>query len=340
VTVEARASGLVPREGALMVKVFGGGWQRLAVKQQEGRVFAREFEAVTEDFIYFFQVGDAKTGSHRVTVAPPPRLIESRIRLHYPAYTKTPDRVLGTLSPDAVEGTSIEWTLRFSKPLSNVEMLREGAEPLPLELNTGGDTAVLRLDARKSFADRLRWIDREHGHTYDQGVDHSVRVDPDLPPEVELLQPASDEKATARKTTPISFRTVDDYGVAKAWVVFSVNDGEERRTLIEPFDGGPLEGFQWQVRESIPPLKEGDNVSYAIEVADNYEGPGGPHLARSTSRRLAILSVAEYEKYVKEMLATLSDEIRAVQAAETQAADQLKVIRAGTSNEPRQEKKP
>jgi len=41
----------------------------------------------------------------------------------------------------------------------------------------------------------------------------------------------------------------------------------------------------WAIKESLPSLKEGDTITYAIEVADNHSGEGGAFRTRSQARR-------------------------------------------------------
>ncbi len=173
-----------------------------------------------------------------------------------------------------------------------------------------------------------------------------VRVIPDAAPRVELLEPTGDEKATVLKTLNLVFRATDDYGLSEAWIVYSVNGGKERRQPIGTLESNPRESngsAAWSLRKSIPELKEGDLVSYAIEVADNRgdtllqgvpTGNGSAALAagemrnraRSSTRRVAVVSPSEYLRFVNDETKRLLAKIKSCQGEEKEAVETVQGI--------------
>ena len=61
---------------------------------------------------------------------------------------------------------------------------------------------------------------------------YTVNVTPDLPPDVEIVQPMEDEKATVRKRLMVKYHATDDYGLSEASLVYSVNDGAPQKWKI------------------------------------------------------------------------------------------------------------
>jgi hypothetical protein len=164
---------------------------------------------------------------------------------------------------------------------------------------------------------------------YAPAARYSLQVELDQPPRVILLTPSGDEKATTEKQLEISFRAKDDYGLAAARIVYTVENreatGKEQYRAIPPFKDCPLEvsveKYRWRVRESIPDLAPGDVVRYAVEVFDNR--PGTPGVARSESRRMNILSVQEYARLILEERNRLLFRLNQVYDEERRAANVL-----------------
>lgn len=327
--LRARVTGLVPQQGTLFYRPKDGDWKKLPVMLNDKDELAYVFQNVFEGFQYYMRIGDAKTEPFSVSVVPPPRLTEAQLQLTYPAYTKLKEKAVNTLSPDVVEGTSVDWLLHLEPAVAKVDMIREGGAVMPLELDATGRVAKLKLPAKTSFGYQLRWTEKQHNFAYDEGVQHFVRVLPDTPPEVDIVQPTGDDKATVNKKLTVSFRAADDFGVAKVFLAYSINEGEEKKVPIDSFTGKPVEALSWKLKDALPNLKEGDVVAYAIEALDTYDGKDGPHVGRSQTRRVTILSVAEYQQYVYETLANLTGEIKKSHEVEIEASEQVKVLKVG-----------
>ena len=328
-TLTVKAEGLIPAQGTLYYQPKDADWKKLPVTVNEKDELSYAFPSVFEGFAYYVRIGDAKTEKYTVSVVPPPRVTDATLKLQFPKYTNMKEKSIGNLSPDVLEGTDVSWQLRVDPAVSKAEMLLEGGAVTPLELSENGHVVAYKTTAKSSFNYQFRWTESVHGYSYDEGVQHFLRVVPDVAPEVDIIQPYGDEKATVNKKVTISFRAIDDFGVVKAWLAYSINEGEEKKVPIQAFSGKPLEALSWKLKDSIQSLKENDVVAYAIEVHDNYDGKDGPHVGRSQTRRVTILSLAEYEKYVYETLANLTGEIKKSKDAEVEASEQVKVLKVG-----------
>ncbi len=339
VTLAAWAGGLVPARGTLVVTPKGGDPERIPVfPGDDPTEFAYRFREVFQPFDYYVRLGDARSKTFTVSVVPPPRIVETRVHLTFPPYTRLSPKVVDFLNLEVPEGTEMAWELVCDLPLASAEMLRDEAEASTLALDAAGKVARIARVATESFSYQFRWKERQHGYAYDDEIHYFVQVIPDSPPQVDLAFPLQDDKATVAKTLTVSFLARDDYGIAKAWIVYQVNDGEEKRRLIKDYTEPLVEDeARWKLAaaDSIPDLKIGDVVTYAIEVADTHGGEDGPQLSRSDSRRLFIVSVPEYLRYILEKRRRLRQEIVGMRTQEKEAETEVGRLKEEAPEPPR-----
>ena len=325
ITIIARGHGLLPREGELRVRPESGTWETVVFPKTDKDLYSYDFPEVYQTFHYRVRLGDASSDEHTITVVPPPRIVETKVHVRYPAYTGQAPKTLDILNLEVPEGTKLRWELRCDQPLASAAMLREGAAPAKMTLSSDGLTAYFETAATQSFDYSFRWKEANYGYEYKDEVRYFVQVIPDSAPQVEILRPLEDEKATVRKTLTVTYQARDDYGLTEAWIVYNVNDGEEKRVPLGPLKGRLLEKEPaWTLKKSIPDLKEDvDVITYAIEVADNHTGEGGAFKSRSQGRRLYIVSVDKYLQYLAERRRKLVGDIRTMHGQETDAAEKV-----------------
>ena len=351
VTLSAICTGRLPSEGTLRIKTpLSKGWESLPLPQAAGGVYGHKFDGVFQSFEYEIRVGDAVSPQHKVTVIAPPQIAKTRIALKYPAYTGLKDAEVGDANLQVPEGTQITWRLSYDMPLSNVFLIREypetvlatdtgavapasapATQPAVLKLEADHKTAVYSMVATESFPYRIRWIDQEFGNANGDDMRYMLQVDPDVPPEVDIVYPTQDGKATVNKTLTVKFKADDNYGLTGLFVVYSLNDAAaEKRVPLEKLSGKSVEReINWVLKSAIPDLKEGDTLTWSLEVTDNHDKT--PLVGRSRSFRLSIVSQAEYLRYVFEEHARVMKEIEAMRQDETQAAQQVETIENPTS---------
>ena len=76
-------------------------------------------------------------------------------------------------------------------------------------------------------------------------------------------------------------------------------------------------------------------MTYAIEVADTHGGEDGPQLSRSDSRRLFIVSVPEYLRYILEKRRRLRQEIVGMRTQEKEAETEVGRLKEEAPEPPR-----
>jgi len=328
VTLQAVASGETPDQGTLRVRLAGAGWETIALDGREGR-FEHRFKAVQGNLDYSFRLGDARSETHRVTAARPPRIVEARVALKYPDYTKMAPEEFKTFNLKVAEGTMITWTLQTDRPVDGAEFVREGAGLAPVKAEVDGPRVRLSYAADASCAYRFsfRWHVADRNYA-EPGVKHYIRVIPDTAPVVDILYPVEDEKATLKKTPAIQFWARDDYGLERAAVVYSINDAKEQKYPLRSLGGSRSVELTavWPIKEAMPDLREGDIVTYSIEVTDGRALPGGALSGQSKTRRIQFVSEKAYAAYMLEQLQRNLSRARPPYLQEKDADDELKTL--------------
>jgi len=346
IELQAVAEGVVPRFGSLFIRSGESGWEQVTLERGEGDVFTHELSAVYQTFEYELKIGDFRTRPYQVTVVPPPHAVSVEVEQLFPAYTNRTPEVADTLNVDVPQGTELRWRVAYDRPIRNARMLKmeqvlqrseedPEAPPQPVlresplteaSISADGRTLSAAYTADESFRYRFTFEDAEHGFAYDEQVQHSVHVIPDAEPDVEIVAPRVQQQlATRRKVVDLRYRAGDDYGVVSAAIVYSLNGGDEARIELNTYDNRRIvEGeFEWHLRQAVPELEVGDELTWAVEVVDNHEGEGGAQRGRSAPRRLSVVSVAEYQRYMFEQLRGLTSELQDVRETETESAEAI-----------------
>jgi len=339
----AQCQGEIPEEGTLFVKFAEGNRERLKFAQGGKRKFTYKFDEVFREFSYYVHLGDATSKTYWVKVVSQPLLIQQKVRLQYPSYTGMKPEEVDSLNLKVPEGTEIQWLLKTDVPLSEASILKEENETrntslIPMNLESDGQSMNCTLKAVLSFIYSFRWQVRSHDFLFDDKVNYTVDVIPDAAPEVRIVRPqartparAEREKATVGKTLHLTFQATDKYGLKEAWVAYSVNEGAEQKYPLGSLKGNSIEKeVKWKLKDSIPELKEGDEVTCAIEVVDNCE-VREPNYSSSDQIYISIVSVDEYLTYIAEKRKLLRQEIESLYEEEDEAHDKVKSLESLSS---------
>lgn len=331
-----------------------------------GGVFERRFPEVERSFEYRVRLGDAVSKVKTVKAVPAPRIVSARIRVVYPAYTGLPPRDVDGLNAEVPEGSRLDWRITLDQELRAAEAIVYGpaipatapatsatapatSATAPATSATAPGTApaapavtteamtvdpkepqVVRWSvvARQGFAYQLKWTNAPYGFGYQDSLRNQIRVSPDAPPTAEILPPVPDERATVNKTLTLRFRARDDFGLKEAWIVYSVNEGPEMRRAAGLLNGtADAREVQWKPRDSIKDLKEGDLLTFAVEVVDNRVHADGPNRSRTRPLRMQFLSAADYLRYVQETRAELFNRLTGVHQEELESSDTVKTLK-------------
>lgn len=234
-TVRVRAEGRVPDDVEILDRTDrdGPGGRALAHRMRaaagDDGLFEYEFRDVRGDFSFYVRGGDDRDEIpvHRVAVRVPPRVVNVRADLEFPAYLGLPARHVTGGSFSVPEGTKLAVSFDADAPLAVAEAFVDDA-PVPLVL--AGATRTFRVDAVKPFRWRVR-IATEDGRENDPAIDsYEVAVEPDTPARPEWVWPRGPVETTPEGRVPLFAATRDDHGVASLALEIEVA-GAEKRTI-------------------------------------------------------------------------------------------------------------
>ena len=308
----ARIGGEVP-DGAELILRTGQGKPRERKLTIVNGVCEYEAEAVFRSFDYRVSAGDAETAWHTVRVISAPRIERAEVTLEFPEYIRRTAETVEALTLTVPEGTTIQWKLALDRAVDEAEFRPAEGTALPLKISSDGRSVTMEQVAAGSRAYSFGWVDKEHGFEF-SSPRHYLQVAPDQRPSVDLTSPSGNLFATLERKLDFAFRGRDDHGVGEAAIIYRLNKTEEERVSFpapELSDGGE-ERIDWDYREALSDLAIGDTVSFAVELADRYPGPDGPHRVRSDARRVQFLSKEDYLAQIAKEKLRLLIQIRTI----------------------------
>jgi hypothetical protein len=324
VTLAVRVSGSETAP-TLRVRESGGIWmtRRLADPVPAGdRPDDLKYDGVIRkierDHEYQVVVNRTESKVWKIGVNEPPRVSGFEITYFYPDYTGREPETLTSGSGDiaALVGTKIRMKVLTNREVESVHMLSGPTGAAALESDAafdaaedaGWETRFTVEGAPREFSVVLR-----DGSGADRFTSPRFRIEPvpDRAPIVRLLVPDRDIPIPEEMNLVLEGDGIDDFGLTRLDLVYSVKEGPEGRIRLKDFPAGTAEmqaRFPWDL---VPlNLFPGNEVTYYIELFDN-DRVSGPKSARSDVRHLRFPTMdemyAEVEEDHKEQIEDLSE---------------------------------
>jgi hypothetical protein len=228
-----RGSGLVvlatfgrdlPSEATLVVQPRGGEPQRIPlVKNLDDPIFGGGIPEVASDLTYRVEYAGSATRDFTVRVFEHPRLERADANLHFPDYTRLPERqVPDTRRISAVEGTKLDLTLQLNKPVKSATLVREDGTRLPLTVEAGKPLASLREHLMQGSGAYTLQLEDEEGRA--SKVPASIVLDalPNRRPELKFATPRGDQRLSPLQEVNFRAETWDDFGIARYGLAVNV----------------------------------------------------------------------------------------------------------------------
>ena len=304
--------------------------------------YERKWEDITEDQEFYVKANDDKSKTFEIQVIKQPSYTYQVERV-FPSYINQKPETLEELNMDAPQGTELKWTITSSSKVKAMEVRIGEEEKLNAEISDDGKTITFSKKADKAFNYSFLWTEGQSGKDFQYvDVQNSIKVIEDRLPEIQLISPSSDGRATTKKNLNLNFKGTDDYGLGKAYLIYSVkrdeakSDGESEivRKEIHNFEGNSSGShtFSWKVADDIDELKAGDQISYQIEVQDLFPGEK-KHIRQSATRKISIVTPERYLQWYRSELASQQDEIKRARDSEETASTEVKQLRQQESEE-------
>jgi hypothetical protein len=320
-TIAIQLAGKIPATASLSLMTGDGRPRDIKLDVIDGAC-TYEIAAASRDFRFRVRAGDARSEWRQVRVIPAPRMAEVAVTLDFPDYMERPNETVEALTLTVPEETRVAWQLTLDTPIRTATLHRDDAEDLPLDVGPDGRTLTLSEDASASRGYSFSWTEDRHGFQF-TSPRYFLQVASDQPPRVELTSPVSNLNALLGRPLALAVRAQDDHGIGATRIVYRVNRRPEKTievpTPVRSGDGEhPLD---WDYRKDLTDLVVGDSVSFLVEVADRYPGEGGPHVARTETRRITFLSREDYLAEVTKQMERLLNRVRTLYRQERAAHD-------------------
>jgi uncharacterized membrane protein YphA (DoxX/SURF4 family) len=316
-------SGVVPATAELLLQTGDGTPREMDLPIKNGQAEYR-IESASRDFSYRIKAGDARSEWHQVRVISAPRIKDVKVSLKFPAYLDRETETVEAMTLTVPEDTGIHWELELDQAIREATLLRDGEEPLALEVSDGGRRLVIdeTVDASRGYS--FAWVEKDHGFEF-SSPRYYLQVSSDQEPRVELTSPEANLNAMLGRPLELAVRASDDHGIGTTTITYRVNRRPEKTiTLPNPvLSGAGEQKLDWDYRKELPDLQIGDTVTFVVGVADKYPGEGGPHLARTDSRRITFLSREEYLAAITKQMERLLTNVRALYRQERAAHELL-----------------
>ncbi len=305
IVLHVKATGHQPREVFLTTFPLGHREQAVTVPmfEKNGGGYDQLLDNIHAETLAFAHTKDHSSESKQVHigVAMTPQVEKVFVRATPPAYTglKSEEIPYNFKSLQALEGTELKFRLQSNRPLRDgtLELTAGDQPPQKLGLKRSAEKEVSGLFTAADSG-RMRFTIKDvDGLPSQAECEGGLTVTHDLPPEIHIANPDHDSFVAMDFKLEALIEANDDYGlrnirffralngIYSAPKVFTYTNIVRNSHETSDFDFATL-GVQ-----------PGDVISLFAEAIDTAPQP---HLARSQTTRLTVISVEDYNNFMRE----------------------------------------
>lgn len=303
--VRVKSGGHLPKE--VFLTAFPTNQPEQAVTQamfdKGGGAFDQLVDNVRTGLVVFAHTKDRASLSKqtRIDVVLTPQLDKAFVRVAPPAYTglKTEEKPYSFKAVQALTGSEVKFRLQSNRPLREglVEITAGDQPPQRLALTPTAENEVSGTFTASNSC-RLRFsLTDIAGLPSQDDWQGSLTVTHDLPPEIRIVEPERDGFVAMDFKLKAQFEADDDYGLRTVRIHRGLN-GIYSAPKVVTYDTLVRDS-----RESVDlniaelGVEPGDIISLFAEAIDTAPEP---HLARSDTVRLMVISVEDYNNFLRE----------------------------------------
>lgn len=244
-------------------------WEQVAMQPQPGGSgFQFLFAGLPEAVEYYVEAGPIRSRHFKIRVVDLPAVKQIRVTYRYPSWTGlrgTLDEHGGDLH--AVEGTVANLEVLTDRPLRNGELVLDDGQQIQLTPATGAaNHYVGSVGMTKDGSYHVAAVDQ--GQPVRLSEDFFIEADKANPPQVEVMRPARDYRASPIEEVTIAANANDPFGVDAMTLHYSVNGGAEQTVnLLKRKGAKDADGSTVLSLEDFK-LVPGDLVSFYVTAKD------------------------------------------------------------------------
>ena len=230
--------------------------------------FGYEIFNVDHEVKYYITANEKVSEHFTVKVFDVPKIKDIEISYRFPAYTKMKPMIQrGNGDIRAIVGTEATIRVRPNKPIQTATLHIGDDEQQPMQIDELITYQVKILKSAKYKVDLL-CID---GFENQMPIEYEINAIPDKKPEVVIKDPNRDIKATKLEEVSVTVEAVDDFGLAKLVLTYSVGSNANQQLPIETSltetDKNISRSYTFYLEETD--IEPGDVISYFAEATDN-----------------------------------------------------------------------
>ena len=303
--VKVKAAGHQPRE--VFLTAFPPAHPDQAVTlpmfDKSGAGYDQLLDNIRGELLVFAHTRDHAAESRRVRIGVllTPQLEKVFVRVAPPEYTgiKPEEKPYAFKSMQALEGGEIRFRLQSNRPLREgmLELTSGDQPPQHIALKKSGDNEVSG-SFLATESGRMRFSVTDIAGLPSQGdYEGALTVTHDLPPEVHLANPAQDSLVAMDFHLQAQIEASDDYGLREVRLQRGLN-GVFSSPSIYLYTNIVLDSRETSdINFAQLGIQPGDQITLFAEALDNAPQP---HLAHSQTVRLQVISVEDYNNYLRE----------------------------------------
>ncbi|NUQ61039.1 MAG: hypothetical protein HUU20_01025 [Pirellulales bacterium] len=296
---------LVPKTVEIRYRAEGGSRGRATMVREGTADRSRDrFQAYTHTFRGVlapmeFDVfgGDAAVRDLRIEVVDNPTLVEMFLDCRYPEYMQRPARTVPVSGAMRIpQGTDITIRARSNKDLVQVEVrsaLDDASEPEVLQIAGRGNSRAVEYRAGPLTGDKslLFTLLDSDGIKSREPVRLVLAALPDEPPMLAVRLQGIGPAITPQAQLPAVGRITDDYGLARTWFEYGIDDQDAHDQPIPTQEGNPTElKLQSALEVRDLKLKPGQKFLLAAKASDRYNLGDAPNVGTSERWLLEVVT--------------------------------------------------
>ena len=241
--------------------------------------------------------GDDAVRGLRIEVVDSPTVVNMQLSCRYPPYMGRPPRTLPAVGVVQIpRGTNV--TLRATSNKDLVSVLVDSAQEEPRHLP---EVIHPSLRTPREFQYHVASLDEDRtllftvtdtdGIKSREPVRLGLAVLNDEKPQLALQLHGIGSAITAKARVPVAGQVTDDYGVARIWFEYAVDQQKPATVPIRTFSGNPTDIALSEALE-VPPLglKPGQKLILHAEAEDRYNLTGKPNVGQSDRWTLDVVT--------------------------------------------------
>jgi hypothetical protein len=271
--IAAQITGMQPAKAQLFAHYqSGSGWEQVLMQRTPssgtGATYQFVFAGLPENVEYYVTAGPLVSEHYKMRVVDLPAVKEIQVTYHYPTWTGMKP-VTEDHSGDlrAIEGTDAVIQVRTDKPLKDGQLVTDGGQTIHL---TGGPGNTYQGSIHMEKDGVYYLAANDESQSVRLSEDYFIATDKAMPPEISIVRPGGDYRASAIEEVAVGVKGSDEFGLKDMQLHYSVNGGPVRDVhLLKVPDAKSADGAYALALEDFK-LVPGDLVSLYATARDGH----------------------------------------------------------------------